>query len=274
MTLLLKVAGLFIVYKIKICYRFDEVIKVLGAKIKGLRIERNLTQEQLAKDLCVSRQAVAKWENDGGMPDIENIKNLAKYFNLSLDEFIYGNDETKMIKKLGNSILILFSMMGLVTFLLVNELVMEQIVIWSLFASFMIYLGVLVRVIIIRYYNYQVKKKCFEYDELGRLLVEGIGGMYLNPNWDVKAVLSRLKNYLENAIVLGYIQGLVLLVGHKLNDYWHYQEFFKVFPEVKGVSFAYSDYWEILMFVGFYLFFNIMIGEWKVFKHNYKTGTK
>lgn len=127
---------------------------MLGAKIRGLRIERNLTQEQLAKDLCVSRQAVAKWENDGGMPDIENIKSLAKYFNLSLDEFIYGNDETKMIRKLGNYILILFSMMGLISFLLINELVMEQIVIWSLFASFMVYLGVLVRVVIIRYYNY------------------------------------------------------------------------------------------------------------------------
>lgn len=57
----------------------------LGEKIKELRKERGFTQEKLAEALAVSRQAVTKWETDGGTPDIENITAIAKLFNVSAD---------------------------------------------------------------------------------------------------------------------------------------------------------------------------------------------
>lgn len=168
--------------------------EMLGSKIKSLRMKRCLTQEQLAKELCVSRQAVAKWETDGGMPDIENIKNLARFFNQSLDEFINDTDETKMIRKLTNSILIFFTGIGVATIFLIDELVFEQMFIWGLFTSFMIYLGCAVKIIVNRYYFYQVKKKQMTQDELGQLLIEGAGNIYLDPNYNIKAFFSRLKN--------------------------------------------------------------------------------
>lgn len=56
-----------------------------GQKLKNARKSAGLTQEQLAEKLAVSRQAVTKWESDKGIPDIENIKFLAKTLNVSID---------------------------------------------------------------------------------------------------------------------------------------------------------------------------------------------
>lgn len=57
----------------------------LGMKIKECRIHAGLSQEQLADKLCVSRQAVTKWESDRGMPNIESLQCLAKLFTVSVD---------------------------------------------------------------------------------------------------------------------------------------------------------------------------------------------
>lgn len=57
----------------------------LGMKIKECRIHAGLSQEQLAYKLCVSRQAVTKWESDRGMPNIESLQCLAKLFTVSVD---------------------------------------------------------------------------------------------------------------------------------------------------------------------------------------------
>ena len=57
----------------------------LGEKLKSARKDAGLTQEQLAEKLSVSRQAVTKWETDKGMPDIGNLKQLSKLFNISID---------------------------------------------------------------------------------------------------------------------------------------------------------------------------------------------
>ena len=60
----------------------------LGEKIKSLRTKTNITQEELAEKVGVSRQAVTKWESDMGMPDVENIKNIATLFNITVDELL------------------------------------------------------------------------------------------------------------------------------------------------------------------------------------------
>lgn len=59
--------------------------KTLGDKLKLARKEAGLTQEQLAVKLMVSRQAIAKWEADRGMPDIENLKSLSQLLGVSVD---------------------------------------------------------------------------------------------------------------------------------------------------------------------------------------------
>ncbi len=61
---------------------------MLGKKIRELRKERKITQNQLAKALNISRQAVSLWEMDKADPDIINIKLLAKYFDITIDELM------------------------------------------------------------------------------------------------------------------------------------------------------------------------------------------
>lgn len=60
-----------------------------------LRKKHNLSQEELAEKLGVSRQAVSKWERSEASPDTDNLIALAKIYNLSLDELIYGEKEDK-----------------------------------------------------------------------------------------------------------------------------------------------------------------------------------
>ena len=58
---------------------------ILGENIARLRKERGLTQEDLAKELNISYQAVSKWENGVSSPDISNIMQLARFFGVSID---------------------------------------------------------------------------------------------------------------------------------------------------------------------------------------------
>ena len=57
----------------------------LGEKIKEARKQCGLSQEQLAEKMSVSRSAIAKWETDKGLPDIDNLKALASFLNVSVD---------------------------------------------------------------------------------------------------------------------------------------------------------------------------------------------
>ncbi len=58
----------------------------LGSKIKELRKQRGITQEQLANAVGISFQAVSKWENNIALPDITLAPVIANYFGVSLDE--------------------------------------------------------------------------------------------------------------------------------------------------------------------------------------------
>lgn len=64
-------------------------------RLLELRKKHNLSQEELAEKLGVSRQAVSKWERSEASPDTDNLIALAKIYNLSLDELIYGKKEEK-----------------------------------------------------------------------------------------------------------------------------------------------------------------------------------
>ena len=57
-----------------------------GKYISHKRKEMQMTQEELATKLHVSKSAIAKWETDGGIPDRNNIKKLAEVMKVSVDE--------------------------------------------------------------------------------------------------------------------------------------------------------------------------------------------
>lgn len=57
-------------------------------KLRSVRRQAGMSQEQLAEQLGVSRQAVTKWETGGGIPDIENMKAVSALFDISIDELL------------------------------------------------------------------------------------------------------------------------------------------------------------------------------------------
>ena len=69
----------------------------LGEKIKEARKQCGLSQEQLAEKMAVSRSAVAKWEANNGLPDVDNLKALAQLLNVSVD---YLLDDGEVIDEL------------------------------------------------------------------------------------------------------------------------------------------------------------------------------
>lgn len=62
-----------------------------------LRLEANLTQEQLAEKLFVSRVTVSKWENGRGYPNLDSIKLIARIFSVSIDDLLL-HDPAMFIK--------------------------------------------------------------------------------------------------------------------------------------------------------------------------------
>ena len=73
---------------------FGETVmaKTIGNIIRELRCSRNLTQEQLAENLNITAQAISKWENNIGMPDISQVVPIAHFFGVSTD-VLFGVEE-------------------------------------------------------------------------------------------------------------------------------------------------------------------------------------
>ena len=71
----------------------------LGEKIRLLRQRAGLSQSQLAQQLHVSRAAIAKWENDNGVPDVDNLKALADFFYTDMDTLYDDSKKVRILEK-------------------------------------------------------------------------------------------------------------------------------------------------------------------------------
>lgn len=83
----------------------------IGKFIKKLRKDNNLTQDELAKKLGVTYQAVSKWENGKSIPDIAIIKNISNLFNINIDELLDGSAKNK--KRLNKKLFITITVLGI-----------------------------------------------------------------------------------------------------------------------------------------------------------------
>ena len=73
----------------------------LGRKLNAARAKSNLTQEQVAEKLFVSRQTISNWENEKTYPDIISVIELSNLYSISLDELL--KEDKKMIQHLEES---------------------------------------------------------------------------------------------------------------------------------------------------------------------------
>ena len=63
-----------------------------GEKLKKLRTDRGLTQDELAEKLYVTRTAISKWESDRGCPNIDSLKAISNFFSVSIDELLSSGE--------------------------------------------------------------------------------------------------------------------------------------------------------------------------------------
>ena len=61
-------------------------------KLQELRKGKGLTQEELAEKLFVSRTAISKWESGRGYPSIDSLKEIARFFSVSIDDLICSDE--------------------------------------------------------------------------------------------------------------------------------------------------------------------------------------
>ena len=70
----------------------------IGSKIKAARIEKKLTQEQVAELLGVSRQTISNWENGKSYPDLQILVSMSNQFDISLDTLL--KEDSKMVQSI------------------------------------------------------------------------------------------------------------------------------------------------------------------------------
>lgn len=91
-------------------------------KLQQLRKQNQLTQEQLAEQLYVSRTAVSKWESGKGYPNIESLKCISKLFSVSIDQLLSSDElivlaETENRTNINNISNLIYGLLDLSTIL-------------------------------------------------------------------------------------------------------------------------------------------------------------
>ena len=84
-------------------------------KLQELRKSKGLTQEELAEALYVSRTAISKWESGRGYPSIDSLKEISRYFSVTIDDLLSGErlialaeeENRSNMQKMHNEILLL-----------------------------------------------------------------------------------------------------------------------------------------------------------------------
>lgn len=90
----------------------------LGQRLKQFRTEKHLSQETVAFELNVSRQAVAKWENNASKPSTANLMAICDLYGISLDELVSNKsdelsaEQTEPNKSKGKTAIVILSVVG------------------------------------------------------------------------------------------------------------------------------------------------------------------
>lgn len=93
-------------------------------KLQELRKNRGMTQEELAEVLYVSRTAISKWELGRGYPSIDSLKDISKFFSVSIDDLLSGEKLLTLAEKENKSNIrnmcdLLFGIVDLCSFILI-----------------------------------------------------------------------------------------------------------------------------------------------------------
>ena len=132
----------------------------IGDKLKQARLNKKMTQEEVADKLYVSRQSISNWENNKTYPDLGNVLALSDLYEISLDELLKGSDNfmkhleesTDIVRS--NKKLIFYIIMGLVIMVVMamfTEFLPEKVILIAIFTLAVIVTGLVYSEIIKRF---------------------------------------------------------------------------------------------------------------------------
>lgn len=84
--------------KIKNEINMEVMAMNIGNNISALRKQKGITQEELAKELGVSAQAVSKWENNSSCPDVSLLTKIADIFGVTVDTLLRANEQDVVVE--------------------------------------------------------------------------------------------------------------------------------------------------------------------------------
>ena len=71
----------------------------IGGFLKELRLEKQMTQEQLAEQMGVSRRTVSRWETGNNLPDLSILVQISEYYNVEIKEILNGERKSEDMDK-------------------------------------------------------------------------------------------------------------------------------------------------------------------------------
>lgn len=144
----------------------------IGNIIKFHRSRLEISQEELAKKIFVSRQSISNWENDKTYPDINSLVLLSKFFNVSLDDLVKGDidkmkEQIQKTKPTEIDIKAFNKFSLILVILLVSVILINPFIIVFSYKYNMILYGIIVTVVllfVLIYYGFKVEKLKKKYD--------------------------------------------------------------------------------------------------------------
>lgn len=139
-----------------------------GDKLKQLRKNNNMTQDELAQKIFVTRSAISKWENNKGYPGIESLKLMSELFNISINELVGDEDLIKINIESNEKAILLRKQKKLLIIALSLSILLILVISFYFYSLKMISLGY-------DYYNTKVINNIkYSLNENGTYKVDGI----------------------------------------------------------------------------------------------------
>ena len=132
----------------------------IGDKLKKARMDKNLTQEEVAEKIFVSRQSISNRENNKTYPDIGNVIALSDLYQISLDELLKGSDnfmehleESTDIVKSNKKLMaiIVLALIAMIVMAIFTEFLPEKVFLVSIFTLAVILTSLIYRETIRRF---------------------------------------------------------------------------------------------------------------------------
>lgn len=191
----------------------------IGEKIYNLRKKKNLSQEDLASILNVSRQTISKWETGESNPELDKIVPICNFFEISTDEFLKGKDivyERKLLKEQKKNKALTFSLCLIIFGLMVMiSTLLEEVQVSDSIISVIVMLGLTLIGVLLIYYFMATPKK--DKQDLKGKVINKIVMLITILVYLVTSFLWNIWEYSWIILVIGflvmYIVKLIRLLG-------------------------------------------------------------